>query len=324
MGNDIFLLVEHLRGQVADISYVMAAAARQLVDGMGGRVVAILLGHDSKALIQDLGVDLVLYVDHESLAEFSSDAYHAVLSQILKENMPRLILCGDTSIGADVAGALSISLEIPLVSGCRSFMISDGKPRYISQIYGGKIMAEGELPGPVGIVTMIPGGYKPDLGKTRQSPVLTLVSFPGLEGMRVRFKSYIEPELTDVDISKEPILIAVGRGIQREDNLELAQELAEACGGVLCASRPVVDQGWLPTGRMVGKSGKTVKPALYLALGISGAPEHVEGISDSELIVAVNTDPNAPIFDLAQYGAETDLLDLLPILTEKIQEAKAV
>lgn len=323
MDNDIYLLVEHLRGQVADISYVMAAAAHQLADGIGGRVVAILLGHHSEALITDLGVDFVLYVDHESLAEFSSDAYYSVLAQILKENTPRVMLFGDTSIGADVAGGISVGLGLPLVSGCRSFLVTDGKPKYISQIYGGKILAEGELPGPTGIVTMIPGAYKPDLGKASQPPEVRTISAHELGELRVHFKRYIEPEIADVDISREPILIAVGRGIQREDNLELAYELAEACGGVVCASRPVVDQGWIPTGRMVGKSGKTVKPSLYLAFGISGAPEHSEGMSDSELIVAVNTDPTAPIFDIAQYGAEIDLLDLLPVLTEKVQEAKA-
>ena len=124
-----------------------------------------------------------------------------------------------------------------------------------------------------------------------------------------------------MDISKEPILISVGRGVQTEDNIELAEELAEALGGAVCSSRPVVDQGWLPTSRMVGKSGQTVKAKLYLAMGISGAPEHVEAITDSELIVAINTDPTAPIFDVAQYGAQIDMLDLLETLIEQIEEA---
>jgi electron transfer flavoprotein alpha subunit len=134
---------------------------------------------------------------------------------------------------------------------------------------------------------------------------------------------YIEPEAGDVDISTEPILISVGRGIQTEDNIELAEELAEALGGTLCASRPVVDQGWLPTSRLVGKSGLSVKPKLYLAIGISGAPEHIEGITDSEMIIAINTDPTAPIFESANYGAEIDLFDLIEVLTENVEEAKA-
>jgi electron transfer flavoprotein alpha subunit len=122
-----------------------------------------------------------------------------------------------------------------------------------------------------------------------------------------------------VDIATEPILVAVGRGIQQEANLELAEELASALGGVICGSRPVVDQGWLPTSLLVGKSGKSVKPKVFLAIGISGAPEHVEGMTGSEIIIAINTDSAAPIFDVAKYGANVDLFELVPTLTEKLQ-----
>jgi electron transfer flavoprotein alpha subunit len=143
-----------------------------------------------------------------------------------------------------------------------------------------------------------------------------------MEGLRVTLKQYIEPEVGDVDISTEPILIAVGRGIQQEANLELAEELANALGGTICASRPVVDQGWLPISRLVGKSGKSVKPKVFLAIGISGAPEHVEAVTGSETIIAINTDPAAPIFDIAKYGANVDLFELVPALTEQLQQAK--
>ena len=118
------------------------------------------------------------------------------------------------------------------------------------------------------------------------------------------------------------MLVSVGRGIQNKDNIELANELAGALGCAVSASRPVVDQGWMPTTRLVGKSGKRVKPKIYLALGISGAPEHVEGMSDSDVIIAINTDLNAPIFNIAKYGAVVDLLDLAPVLTEKVRQAK--
>jgi electron transfer flavoprotein alpha subunit len=218
-----------------------------------------------------------------------------------------------------VVSALSVRLGLPLVSQVQS-VSADGK--FVSQICGGKIMAEGELPGPTALLTVVPGGYKPEEGQRATPPEIILVAAPSLEGLRVTLAQYVEPESGDVDISKEPILISVGRGIQNQDNLELAEELAEALGGVVCSSRPVVDQGWLSATRMVGKSGQTVKPKLYLAMGISGAPEHVEAIADSELIVAVNTDPSAPIFDMAQYGAEIDMLDLLEVLIEQVQEAK--
>lgn len=318
MNQDIYVVVEHLRGQVADISYVMLAAARVLAQKSGGETVAVLLGHDARGLASDLAADRVLYMNHPALAEFTSDAYQKALAAIIEENEPRAVLLGDTSIGAGVASVLSARLGLPMVSSCQSFS-ADGQ--FLSQICGGKIMAEGDLPEPTALVTMVPGGFKPEEGQSADAPEVTEVAAPALEDLRVKLARYIEPEVGDVDISKEPILIAVGRGIQTQDNIELAEELAEAMGGVVCSSRPVVDQGWLPTSRMVGKSGQSVKPKLYLALGISGAPEHVQAITDSELIIAINTDPAAPIFDVAQYGAEVDMLDLMEVLIEQIEEA---
>jgi electron transfer flavoprotein alpha subunit len=319
VNQDIYVVIEHLRGQVTDISYVMLAEARILANNNGGDVVGILLGHNAQMLANDLSADRVLYIDHPALADFTSDAYQKALAELIRDEKPRAVLFGNTSIGADVASVLSARLGLPLVSSCRS--LYEGK--FVSQICGGKIMVEGDLPGPTVLVTMIPGGCKPEEGQSVQPPEVTTVSAPAFESLRVALVSYIEPEAGDVDISTEPILISVGRGIQTEDNIELAEELAEALGAAVCASRPVVDQGWLPTSRLVGKSGLSVKPKLYLAIGISGAPEHVEGITDSEMIIAINTDPTAPIFESANYGAEIDLFDLIEVLTENVEEAKA-
>ncbi len=143
-----------------------------------------------------------------------------------------------------------------------------------------------------------------------------------LESLRVTLANYIEPESGDVDIAKEPVLVSVGRGIQNQDNIVLAEDLAKALGGAVSGSRPVIDQGWLATSRLVGKSGKHVKPKIYLALGISGAPEHAEAITDSNTIIAINTDPAAPIFNIAKYGAEIDLFDLVEVLTAQVKAAK--
>jgi len=169
---------------------------------------------------------------------------------------------------------------------------------------------------------MVPGGYKPEQGRATQAPPIERLDAPTLEEVRVSLKEYIEPAVGDVDIAKEAILVSIGRGIQNQDNIELAEELAKVLGGVVSGSRPVIDQGWLPPTRLVGKSGKAVKPRLYLALGISGAPEHVEAIGNAEMIVAINTDPAAPIFNLAKFGAQVDILDLMPVLTEYVQQAR--
>ncbi len=319
MNQDIYVVIEHLRGQVADISYVALAAARVLAQGTGGEVVAVLLGHNAQGLADGLAADRVLYIDHPALADFIPDAYLRVLTALVNERRPRAVLLGNTTIGSDVASVLSARLGAPLVSSCRN-VSAEGKAT--SQICGGKILAEFALPDATTILTMIPGGYSPEDGQSKQAPAITSGAPPALEDLRVTLKQYIEPEGGDVDISKEPILIAVGRGIQNQDNIELANDLAEVLGGVVCASRPVVDQGWLPTSRLVGKSGKRVKPKLYLALGISGAPEHVEALSENAMIIAINTDPAAPIFQVAKYGAQIDLFDLVPVLGEQIRQAK--
>lgn len=322
MNQDIYVVIEHLRRQVADISYVMLAAARAIANATGGKVTAVLLGHDVESLAADLGADSVVYMEHAAFADFVSDAYQRALEGLIKEDAPRVVLFGDTTIGGDVAAWLSTHLGFPLVSACRTLRVDDGAIKFVSQICGGKLFAEGDLPEPTALVMIVPGGYKPDEGRAAQPPELVRIDAPALDALRVSVKEYVEPAVGDVDIAREPILISIGRGIQNQDNIEMAEELARALGGVVCGSRPVIDQGWLPPTRLVGKSGKTVKPKLYLALGISGAPEHVEAITNSEMIVAINTDTTAPIFDIAKLGSSIDMLDLLPALTEKVQEAK--
>ncbi len=320
MSQDIFVVVEHLRGTVAEITYVMLSAARTLAEGSGGKVVALLLGQGVEGLAADLAADQVTLIEHAALAEFTPDAYQTALAAAVGEAKPRAVLMGSTSIGSDVASSLSARLGLPLVSSCRT-VARDGK--VLSQICGGKIMAETQLPETTTLITMIPGGHAPDGGRSSQAPPITRLAPVDLSGVRVSLHKYLEPEAGDVDISKEGVLVAIGRGIQNGDNVELAEGLAQALGGVVCGSRPVVDQGWLPASRLVGKSGKRVKPKLYLTLGISGAPEHVEAVTGAEMLVAINTDAAAPIFGVAKYGTTLDLFDLVPALTAAAQKAKA-
>lgn len=317
MTQDIYVIIEHLQGNILDISYVMLAAAKELSVTTGGNVTAVLLGENCKELSSDLNADTVLYIEHKSLAHFTSDAYQYALTDLIEKENPRVVMFGNTSIGSDIAGVISARLGLPLINSCKKF--ENGK--YISQICGGKINVEGDLPEPTALITLLPGGYKLENGKTDKPPEITQHDPPTIDNLRIKFLEYIEPDTSDVDISNEKILVSVGRGIQTEDNIELIEELAQALGGTVCASRPVVDQGWLPSSRMVGKSGKSVKPKIYLAIGISGAPEHVEGITESDTIIAINTDPTAPIFEIADYGSEIDLFDFVEVLTEMIKEA---
>lgn len=319
MSNDIFVIIEHLREEVLDISYIMLAAARELAKGTDGEVKAVLLGANVETIAGDLAADQVIYIEHPNLSDFNSETYLQVIASLIAEENPRAILFGHTSIGMDVASLLSVRNNLPLISSCFSVASENGTLQFTSQLYGGKIMAEGELPGPTALLTMVPGGYKPEKGQSSSPPPINKVTPQEFESGNISLKKYIEPDASDVDICTESVLVAIGRGIQLEDNIEIAEELAEAIGGEVCASRPVVDQGWLPATRLVGKSGFQVKPKVYFALGISGAPEHTEGISGSDTIIAINSDPAAPIFNVAKYGVVEDIFDLVPEITDKLQ-----
>jgi electron transfer flavoprotein alpha subunit len=320
MSNDIFVLVEHHAGEVTDPTQELLGAAASLAEQSGGKVMACLLGNNARELGEKLGADGVLYVEHEALESFVPEAYVTALAAIIDERDPRVVLIVNSTVGMDVAGALSARVSRPLVAYCTELAFEGDALVATSQVYGGKLNAEVEVDGPA-IVSVIAGAFAP---AEPGLPSLEEVAAPSsLDDLRTKFLARLEPEVSDVDITGEEILVSVGRGIGGEENIEVAQELADALGATVSASRPVTDAGWLPKTRQVGKSGRTVKPKLYLACGISGAPEHLEGMSDAELIIAINSDEKAPIFDVAHYGTTEDLFDVLPALTEALEAVRA-
>lgn len=320
MTNDILILAEHLNGKLSDITLEMAGKAKQLAAALGGRAIAVLLGSGAQSLAGSIGADAVLVIDDPALAEFNPEAYSRVLTAVIKERGPRLVMLGNTSMGMDLAAGLSVTTGLPLIAYVNGLAAVGGSLAATSQIYGGKIQAEAAPDGEACIAACVAGAFPADAGRAASAaPVEVTASPVALNDLKVNFVKLIEPQGGDVDITQQAILVSIGRGIGGQENIELAQELAEALGTAVSASRPVTDAGWLPKTRQVGKSGLTVKPKVYLAFGISGAPEHLEGMRGAELIIAVNTDPQAPIFDVAHYGATCDMLDLMPALTEKIK-----
>lgn len=318
MHKDILVIAEHLKGKLADITFEMLGKAREIANFRGGRLLAALLGKGVKDLANKLGAaDAVICLENDRLAEFTPEAYQLAVAQLIEERQPWLMLVGSTSMGLDLAAPLSAKLGIPLVASCKDLRLEDGGCIATSQLYGGKMLVEIEIASESAIVSILPGAFRAEKGMVEKSaPVEEVALKVSLGDGRVHFDRLVEPEAGDVDITQVPVLVSVGRGIQNQENLPLAQKLAEALGGTVAASRPVIDQGWLPLSRQVGRSGMIVKPKLYFALGISGAPEHVEGMKDSALIIAINKDPNAPIFNVAHYGVCADLLEVVPPLTE--------
>jgi electron transfer flavoprotein alpha subunit len=322
MSAGILVLVEHLRGTVADITFEMLGAARKLSESLKGPVHAVVLGRDGAGLAARLGAaDSVLVVDDPALEQPSAEAAIGVLQQIMAQKQTALVLLGGTNVSFGLGARLSARTQLPFVNFCKGARVDGDAVVLTSQLFGGKILADVKLAQGRGIVSIYPGAFPADPGKSDRTPPVEKLAVP-VAASKVVFQQFIEPETGDVDITKQTVLVAVGRGIQSADNVQLAEELARTLGGAVCASRPVIDQGWLPLSRQVGKSGMSVKPRVYLAFGISGAPEHWDGMQNSECIIAVNTDPKAPIFDGAHYGVVGDAVELLPLLTEKIQARK--
>ncbi len=322
MSNDVFVFAEHLKGKFGDITFEMLGKGREIVDALGGKLYAVLIGSQVGELAAQLGkADVVLAMMDPRLAEFNPTSYKHALGELARERTPRLVMIGNTSMGMDLAAGVSALLNMPLIAYCNDLRLEDGRIVATAQIYGGKLLADAAATGDHVIVSVLAGSFPADAGRADKAAPVEEVKPPLAinGGAGVQFKQLIEPEAADVDITKQDILVSVGRGIQSADNLELVEELANALGGAVSASRPVVDNGWLPKARQVGKSGSTVKPKLYFAVGISGAPEHLEGMRDAPLIIAINSDPQAPIFDVANYGIAADLFDVVPALTEKIK-----
>jgi electron transfer flavoprotein alpha subunit len=319
IAQDIMVVAEIQRETLSDVTLELLAAARQLAAATGGQVVALVLTADGAQYAPALAAaDRIVLVDDPLLAAYSPEPFVAALQEIVAAAQPRAVLVGATSIGWDLAPLLAARLGAPLVTGGKAIEPDGDALRVTASFCGGKMLAEIEVAASPAIVMLLPGAFRPAAEGGKAEIERRQLAQPLAEGT-VRFGEWVLPAGGDVDITQQEILIAVGRGIQQKDNLELAEELAQTLGGAVCASRPVIDQGWLPPTRQVGKSGMTVKPRCFIALGISGAPEHVEGMKDADLILAVNTDAKAPIFDVAHYGVVADLLDLVPALTEAVK-----
>lgn len=322
MAGNIWVLAEHFRGAVSEITYEVLALGRELADARGVKLEALLPGSNVRELAASLGkADSVICIDDPALAEPAPDTYTSALAQLISARKPDCVLIGLTNVTMGVGSLVAAEIGTPAVNFCTDATSADDMIRAHCVLYGGKIEADLNVPAGPAVVCVWPGARSPEKGKSPAVPPIEDVRVD-LPPSPVKLKRYIEPEADQVDITRQEALVAVGRGIQSQDNMQLAEDLAEALGGAVCGSRPVIDQGWLPLSRQVGKSGVTVKPKLYVAAGISGAPEHVEGMRDSDLVIAINSDAQAPIFNVADIGIVGDVADLLPALTEAVRSRK--
>ncbi len=313
------VIMEHRRGRPAEINAEVCALAEELCrDDWAG---LILGGGEAAGLCAALApLCPRLYTAFDpSLEPGGPSAWRPFLKKAVAELAPRLVLLGHTASGLDLAPALAQDLGAGLASDVIAARWQGEAVVAQRPVYGGKLLAEVVLkPAPVGLLTLRPGSLEPLQPNQAGTVVALTIDQPPPEKGR-RFLEFID-SVGGVDLTKAKAIVAVGRGIEGPENIELARDLAAVLGAELACSRPVADLGWLDKERQVGLSGQTVKPKIYLALGISGAFQHQAGMAQSETIIAVNHDPQAPIFDVAHFGVVADLFDVVPALIEVFRQ----
>ena len=317
----IFAYIEHQDGVAEDTAVELASAARAI--DSGARPIAVVTGWGkgleavSDALRSSYGE--VWKIAHARLAYPNAELVRKALLNVL----PRggVVLVPHTHFGTDLGPGLSIKLDSVFVSDVLAIEGAEGASlKIVRQEFGGQVSAQVRCDISSGAVINIrPGAFKPPAEVRAGGQVIDKTSEAGELTARRRYLETIVPEAADVDITKHQVLVSIGRGIQAEENIEIAEELAEALGGAVSCSRPVVDAKWLPKARQVGSSGRTVKPRVYLACGISGSFQHMAGVKGNPVIVAINKNPRAPIFQAAEIGIVDDILEFLPELTERIR-----
>jgi electron transfer flavoprotein alpha subunit len=302
----VLVVAEHVRGELRPVTLELISAAKSL----GGPVAVAVIAKDPSALTDAVnveGVDEIVTVGVEQ-DEFENDVCQSVVEQLIAERSPRVVLLGFTVNAMGYGPALAARLGTGFASDVIAVREEGGELVAERSFYGAKVNGEVDFPGHDRVVLLLrPTAWPPAEGAG--SATVTAASVAA-RASRARHQGWVEVQAGDVDITTADFLLSVGRGIGDKENLEQFQELADAMGATLSSSRPLVDAGWMPTARQVGQSGKTVKPKVYLALGISGAVQHLAGMKTSGTIIAVNTDPEAAIFNVAHYGAVADLFEV--------------
>ena len=312
----VLAIAEHRRGDLRDVSFELVTAGRDLADAMDEELHVAVIGGDVEEFADELnreGVDVVHTVAEGE--EFNHDIYVQTIEALSDEVSPEILLMPNTVNGLDYAPAVANGLSLPLVTDAIDIERNDAL-EVTREMYGSKVETVVEIDAERVAVTIRPGEWPPAEG-TGDAEIREFEADIDESAVRSTVTGFQEVGGGDVDISEAEVLVSVGRGIEEEENIALVQELADTLGATLSSSRPIVDNEWLPKNRQVGQSGKVVTPEVYIAIGISGAVQHVAGMKGAETIVAINTDSSAPIYDLADYGIVDDLFDVVPALIEE-------
>jgi electron transfer flavoprotein alpha subunit len=326
----ILVIAEQRQGKWNSTSFETLVAAQQLAAKTSGSVSAVVIGKGVAALAAELAaknVAEVILAEHDLLDNYTPDGYCVALAQVLNSAKPDLVLFPHTYQVRDFAPKLAAGLNKGMIGDCIAVREDAGKLTFVRQMFQGKTAADVTFQGAgPWFASFQTGAFRADqlaAHPSGKAPVNPAAIDLKPEQIRTVPGELFREAKQAVDLTQAPIIVAVGRGIKAPENIAQAESLAKALGGELAASRPICDEGWLPMERQIGSSGQTVAPKLYLALGISGAIQHVVGMKGSRTIVAVNKDQNAPIFEIADYGVVADIFEIMPALTEALEKSKA-
>lgn len=314
---------DHIEGNLKNITFEELTLAQELKEKNGGEISLILIGSNLDAFTEKLKnyeVDKIVYIEEDRLELYNQSLYASSIMKYLEANPSDILIMPQTSIGMDLAPSVAVDLNLPIITGCESVSLEDGKWSATRVIYGGKVKEKVSIDSSRAVITVRPGDFA-GAKETPSSPEIVKFAPPiDWASSKITALNVEKPAQEDVDITKYNTIVAVGRGLGSADNIQIAEELAKELDSVLACTRPVVDQGWLPKSRQVGTSGKTVAPKLYMAMGISGATNHINGMKRSGTIVSINKDPSAAIFEISNYGVVADLTEILPLLVEELKK----
>jgi electron transfer flavoprotein alpha subunit len=328
MADTILVVAEQREGKLNRVSLETITAAQAIAAETGWSVEAAVFGSGISAVAQEVaGKKLAKVYDIESdkLARYTPDGTVAALKDFIQQKQPRLVLMPHTYQVRDFAPKLAATLGRTLISDSIGFRKDGGKLLFTRQMFQGKFAADVSFAcDPPNFVTFQSGAFRGDKAEAGSSaaPVEPVNAQITDAAIRNKPEDPFKEAKQAVDLTQAEIIVSVGRGIKEQKNIELAKALADALGGEIAASRPICDSGWLPMDRQIGSSGQTVAPKLYLAVGISGAIQHIVGMKGARTIIAINKDAEAPIFEIADYGVVGNLFDIVPVLTEEVKKAK--
>ena len=325
----ILVITEQRQGKWNNTSFETLAAAQQVASALSATVSAAVVGKGVDALANELAgknIAEVLQIEHELLESYTPDGFCVALKQVIESAKPQLVLSPHTYQVRDFAPKLAAMLGKGMIGDCIAYRLEGGRLVFVRQMFQGKTAADvtflGEGPW---FASFQSGSFRADQVAASEGgakPVKRVTVELKAEQIRTKPLELFKEAKSAVDLTQAPLIVAVGRGIKACENIPQAEAVAKAMGAEIAASRPICDEGWLPMERQIGSSGQTVAPKLYLALGISGAIQHVVGMKGARTIVAINKDQNAPIFEIADYGVVGDIFEIMPALAEELQKAK--